>query len=130
MTNQGSIRISDTELLDDLRRTAQLDKGMLTTRLYVACGNHTLSLVKRRFGSWSRAVRLSGLQLVRCKGSQLLLSEGGEVKPSEFAGPATCLKCGGMFASWDRKKNRVCEPCKNTVEWAIPGFYPPFKDER
>lgn len=25
-----------------------------------------------------------------------------------------CLKCGRPFISWDRRKNRLCKPCKET----------------
>jgi hypothetical protein len=31
--------------------------------------------------------------------------------PSPYAGSTTCLRCDARFESWDRRQNRLCEPC-------------------
>ena len=34
---------------------------------------------------------------------------------SAYAGPTTCLRCDEVFDSWDRRQNRLCEPCRVAV---------------
>jgi len=31
------------------------------------------------------------------------------------AGPTTCLRCDHTFRSWDRRHNRLCQPCRNVL---------------
>lgn len=35
------------------------------------------------------------------------------IRPSDLKDTAQCLRCDRKFASWDRKKNRVCSECKS-----------------
>jgi hypothetical protein len=36
-------------------------------------------------------------------------------KPSAYAGPTTCLRCDKVFESWDRRQNRLCQTCRETI---------------
>jgi hypothetical protein len=33
-----------------------------------------------------------------------------------YAGLTTCLRCDQVFESWDRRQNRLCDPCRYTIE--------------
>jgi hypothetical protein len=33
-----------------------------------------------------------------------------------YAGPTTCLRCDQKFRSWDRRHNRLCQPCRNVLK--------------
>jgi hypothetical protein len=51
-------------------------------------------------------------------------------KDSPYAGPATCLRCDREFWSWDRRQNRLCLICRETIdrepsEEPDPPFRPP-----
>ena len=35
--------------------------------------------------------------------------------PSAYAGPTTCLRCEAVFESWDRRQNRLCQPCHEAM---------------
>jgi hypothetical protein len=37
-------------------------------------------------------------------------------KGSPYAGPATCLRCEKTFQSWDRRQNRLCLICRETID--------------
>jgi hypothetical protein len=37
-------------------------------------------------------------------------------KDSPYAGPATCLRCAKTFESWDRRQNRLCLRCRETID--------------
>ena len=37
-------------------------------------------------------------------------------KDSAYAGPATCLRCDQEFWSWDRRQNRLCLICRETID--------------
>jgi predicted amidophosphoribosyltransferase len=37
-------------------------------------------------------------------------------KLSPYAGPTTCLRCDKTFESWDRRQNRLCPNCRETIE--------------
>jgi hypothetical protein len=49
-------------------------------------------------------------------------------KYSPYAGPTTCLRCEREFHSWDRRQNRLCLICRETIErepseeepWPLP----------
>lgn len=32
-----------------------------------------------------------------------------------YAGPVTCLRCDKTFRSWDRRHNRLCPVCHDTI---------------
>jgi hypothetical protein len=32
-----------------------------------------------------------------------------------YAGPATCLRCDQKFRSWDRRHNRLCPRCRESL---------------
>jgi hypothetical protein len=54
---------SDEELLDDMRRCAKvIGRDTITTTEYEEIGKVHPCTFSRRFGSWSRALRLAGLQ--------------------------------------------------------------------
>jgi hypothetical protein len=36
-------------------------------------------------------------------------------KPTAYAGPTTCLRCDKTFDSWDRRQNRLCLSCHETI---------------
>jgi hypothetical protein len=36
-------------------------------------------------------------------------------KPNAYAGPTTCLRCDGVFESWDRRQNRLCPRCRAAI---------------
>jgi hypothetical protein len=33
-----------------------------------------------------------------------------------YAGLTTCLRCDTLFYSWDRRQNRLCEPCRQATK--------------
>jgi hypothetical protein len=35
--------------------------------------------------------------------------------PTAYAGLTTCLRCDVVFMSWDRRQNRLCEGCRDTM---------------
>jgi hypothetical protein len=35
--------------------------------------------------------------------------------PTAYAGPTTCLRCEKTFESWDRRQNRLCPHCRETI---------------
>jgi hypothetical protein len=37
-------------------------------------------------------------------------------KDSAYAGSVTCLRCDEAFWSWDRRQNRLCPPCRQTID--------------
>jgi hypothetical protein len=37
------------------------------------------------------------------------------LKPTAYAGPTTCLRCDKTFQSWDRRQNRLCLSCRETI---------------
>lgn len=92
--------LSKEDLLNDLRRVAELGGG-ISTSIYGRSGYHSVSHIQRRFGSWTAALKMAGLDTLPSK-------------KSLFAGPVICLKCDQTFESWDRRKNRVCPPCRNS----------------
>jgi hypothetical protein len=56
-------------------------------------------------------------------------------KDSPYAGPVTCLRCDQEFWSWDRRQNRLCLICRETIdrepseEPHLP-FHPPARRGR
>ncbi len=59
-SNRG---ISDEELLDDMRRCAKMiGRDFITYGEYDEIGKARTSIFRRRFGSWSKALELAGLQ--------------------------------------------------------------------
>jgi hypothetical protein len=36
-------------------------------------------------------------------------------KRSSYAGRITCLRCEAIFESWDRRQNRLCPSCRETI---------------
>jgi hypothetical protein len=43
----------------------------------------------------------------------------GRQKPKKstlYAGPTTCLRCDRVFESWDRRQNRLCMICRETID--------------
>jgi hypothetical protein len=56
-------------------------------------------------------------------------------KGSPYAGPAMCLRCDQEFWSWDRRQNRLCLICRETIdrepsEEPRPPFHPPGQRRR
>jgi hypothetical protein len=56
-------------------------------------------------------------------------------KDSPYAGPATCLRCDREFWSWDRRQNRLCLMCRETIDRepsqeSHPPFRPPTQPGR
>ena len=37
-------------------------------------------------------------------------------KDSPYAGATTCLRCDREFWSWDRRQNRLCLICRETID--------------
>jgi hypothetical protein len=37
-------------------------------------------------------------------------------KGNPHAGPTTCLRCDRTFQSWDRRQNRLCLTCRETID--------------
>jgi predicted amidophosphoribosyltransferase len=37
-------------------------------------------------------------------------------KAGPYAGPIPCLRCDREFQSWDRRHNRLCPRCRETLE--------------
>jgi len=33
-----------------------------------------------------------------------------------YAGATTCLRCDQPFRSWDRRYNRLCQPCRHVLK--------------
>ncbi len=40
-----------------------------------------------------------------------------------FAKVIPCRRCEQKFQSWDYRKNRICEKCKNTDDWRASGAF-------
>ena len=38
------------------------------------------------------------------------------MKHQPYAGTTTCLRCDKKFQSWDRRHNRLCRRCRETIE--------------
>jgi hypothetical protein len=61
-------------------------------------------------------------------------------KGSPYAGPAQCLRCDREFWSWDRRQNRLCLLCRQTIDrepseeprppFHLPTRRPPNPDNR
>jgi len=39
-----------------------------------------------------------------------------KLTPTSYAGLTTCLRCDHVFESWDRRQNRICDPCRYAIE--------------
>ncbi len=64
ITRVQGVPVSDEELLDDLRNTANaLAKTTVGQKEYRRVGKYDDSTVTRRFGSWNKALRAAGLGL-------------------------------------------------------------------
>jgi hypothetical protein len=37
-------------------------------------------------------------------------------KRRSYAGLTSCLRCDGLFYSWDRRQNRLCPACREAIE--------------
>ena len=60
--------VPDNEVLEDLRRCAKLlGKDTITILQYEEFGKAHPSMLQRRFGSWSKALKFAGLQPSRSK---------------------------------------------------------------
>lgn len=35
--------------------------------------------------------------------------------PTSYAGRIPCLRCDKVFESWDRRQNRLCDACGQTI---------------
>jgi hypothetical protein len=35
--------------------------------------------------------------------------------PTAYTGPTSCLRCDKQFQSWDRRQNRLCDVCRQTI---------------
>ena len=56
-------------------------------------------------------------------------------KDSPYAGPTQCLRCDQEFWSWDRRQNRLCLSCRETIEREsseepLSPFHPPTRQWR
>lgn len=61
--NEYHRNIPNEELLVDIKRVAKsLDKNPLTQRDYKEQGKYGLNTIRRRFGSWNKAIELCGMQ--------------------------------------------------------------------
>lgn len=61
--NTYNINVSNEQLLDDLRKTAdKLGVATLTTTQYDAYGKHGCAIIASRFGKWETALSLAGLE--------------------------------------------------------------------
>jgi Homing endonuclease associated repeat/HNH endonuclease len=64
LSNPPGAPVSDSELIDDLRRVAQeLDTRKLTGEQYEANGAYHRITQQRRFGSWNKALQRAGLEV-------------------------------------------------------------------
>lgn len=57
----GRRKVSNKELLDDLRKSNEKVDGSLTSREYDIVGNYALKLAQLRFGSWNNAKKAAGI---------------------------------------------------------------------
>ena len=53
-------------------------------------------------------------------------------KRSPYAGLIPCLRCDRYFYSWDRRQNRLCDPCRYDIDQAPSEeeAYPVVKSRR
>lgn len=57
-------RVSDSEIISDLRRIAQLlERGTVTTKEYDVHGQYSTSTIEKKFKTWNNALKSAGLQL-------------------------------------------------------------------
>ena len=62
--NRRPLRVSDKQLLEDMRRVAQdLGKDTVGMKEYGERGRYAYNTVNRRFGSWNKALRSAGLAI-------------------------------------------------------------------
>ena len=75
------------------------------------------SAVSGSAGTWLGAVGLGtvGLSPLRIAMSR---QPPRRRKPlgTVYAGLTTCLRCDKVFESWDRRQNRLCDACRQTIE--------------
>jgi 5-methylcytosine-specific restriction endonuclease McrA len=113
-SNRG---ITDEELLDDMRRCAQaIGRDTVTIAEYERVGKASPSTVKKRFGSWPKALEQAGLQPSRSKIGitneelfenikSLWISLGRQPRYAEVRTPASRFSASTYdyrFGSWSR----------------------------
>lgn len=114
----------DEELLEDLRRGAKaLGRETITMAEYEEVGKAHPSTIQRRFGSWSRALKLAGLQPSRSKigisdeelfenVKSLWISLGRQPRYTEVKAPSSVFSAGtyeNRFGSWSKALGRFVE---------------------
>ncbi|WP_447978108.1 homing endonuclease associated repeat-containing protein [Candidatus Nitrospira bockiana] len=107
-------RLTDEDVLADLRRVAERVGGPLRISDYRPHGRVSPEFLIRRFGSWSNAKRLAGLM----KENHSAFAEDAEFKRAQAARRKrrVCLKCDETFFSAG-PHNRICERCQLSPEW-------------
>jgi hypothetical protein len=108
---------SDEYLLEDVRRSAKaIGKDTITIAEYEGIGKSHPSTIRRRFGSWSKALKLAGLQPSRSKigitdeelfeNIKLLwMTLGRQPRYSEVKAPSSQFSAGtyeNRFGSWSK----------------------------
>lgn len=93
-------RISDTELIDDIRETAKkLNQAKLTQEQYNRNGRFTAVTAKKRFGTWRKAIEKAGLIPYSMNLTQKELLDNME---------RTWRKLGKQPAMKQMKKHSIC----------------------
>lgn len=114
----------DEELLEDLRRSANaLGRKTITMAEYEEVGKTHPSTIQRRFGSWSKALKLAGLQPSRSKIGisddelfenikSLWISLGRQPRYTEVKAPNSLFSAGtyeNRFGSWSKALGKFVE---------------------
>lgn len=107
----------DKELLDDMRRSAKaIGRDTITLAEYGEIGKAHPSTIQRRFGSWTKALMLAGLQPSRSKIGisdeelfenikSLWINLGRQPRHAEVKAPSSMFSAGtyeNRFGSWSK----------------------------
>ena len=85
-----------------------------------------LATVPRREIAERLQVKVTAIEyVVRClrdrgvlePGKRMITGERGPRARAERTHTLNCIRCRRTFQSWNRIKNRVCSPCKDSEDW-------------
>jgi hypothetical protein len=116
---------SDAEILAGLRRAYRRLGPLFNSESFREDALFSLDVVKKRFGSWNQALALARIPLARGprRGydrryapatvlSQLAFRHEADWRACAHPTKERCLKCDRRFVSPNRKKFRLCAPCR------------------
>jgi hypothetical protein len=89
----------------DWRQSTYLTPGM---------GHYALSTINALFGDWNGVLAIVYPRGIKERSHAVKVSDPG--KPDKpVPAKITCLRCDRPFMSWDRRKNRLCARCHESI---------------